>query len=73
MKTIGKIGSVLCSIALWCIILLTALFTFTTLATRDKQSVARLAGYTPLIVQSDSMAPTFNAGDLIVIRKCDTA
>ena len=30
-------------------------------------------GYTPLVVKSDSMAPTFCAGDLIFIKKCDTS
>ena len=52
--------------------LMAALFTFTTLATRDESHVASFAGFTPLSVVSDSMAPTFNAGDLIVIQKCDT-
>ena len=56
---------------LWAVILLAALFAFTTLATRDTNQVASLAGYTPLTVASDSMSPTFRAGDLIIIRKCD--
>ena len=72
MKAFGKIVSILLSILLWVIIFITALFTFTTLATRDDKSVARLAGFTPLIVQSDSMAPTFRADDLILIRACKT-
>lgn len=71
MKAIKNVITVLLSVVLWAIILLMALFTFTTLATRDNQSVARLAGFTPLIVQSDSMAPTFYAGDMIVIRECE--
>lgn len=73
MKAIKNVVTVLLSVVLWAIILLMALFTFTTLATRDDQSVARLAGFTPLIVQSDSMAPTFYAGDLIVIKECETS
>ena len=72
MKVLKKIIAVICSIILWGIILLTALFTFTTLATRNNNQIASLAGYTPLLVQSDSMAPTFAAGDLIIIRSCDT-
>ena len=35
--------------------------------------MASLAGYTPLVVKTDSMAPTFNAGDMIIIRQCDPA
>ena len=61
------------SIVLWAIILLAALFAFTTLATRDQSQVASLAGYTPMVVETDSMAPTFLSGDLIFIKKCDTA
>ena len=70
MKAIKNVITVLLSVVLWAIILLMALFTFTTLATRNENSVARLAGFTPLIVQSDSMAPTFYAGDMIVIKEC---
>lgn len=71
METIKKAIGILLSVLLWAIILVTALFTFTTLATKDKNSVARLAGFTPLIVKSDSMAPVFHAGDLIIIKTCD--
>ena len=73
MKVIRKAIMVLLSVMLWAIMLLMALFTFTTLATRDEQSVGRLAGFTPLTVKSDSMAPTFREGDLIVIRECSPA
>lgn len=73
MKTVKKVLTVAVSILLWGIILLAALFAFTTLATRDNSSVASLAGFTPMTVQTDSMAPTFNAGDLILIQKTDTA
>ena len=73
METVKKVIGVILSVLLWGIILLTALFTFTTLATRDSNSVARLAGYTPLMVQTESMSPTFNAGDLIIIKAYDPA
>ncbi len=71
METVKKVVGVLLSVLLWAIILLTALFTFTTLATKDTKNVSRIAGFTPLVVLSDSMAPTFNAGDLIIIKACD--
>ena len=73
MKAVKRGAMVLFSIALWAVILMAALFAFTTLATKDTNQVASLAGFTPLSVVSDSMAPTFQAGDLIVIRKCDPA
>ena len=73
MKVVKKGITILISIVLWAVILLAALFAFTTLATRDNTNISSLAGYTPMIVQSDSMAPTFYAGDLIFIKKCDTS
>ena len=71
MEVLKKVATVLASLILWAVILLAALFTFTTLATRDVNNVSNLFGYTPLSVQTESMAPTFNAGDLIIIKKVD--
>ncbi len=68
-----KALTVVVSILLWLVILIAALFTFTTLATKNVNNVASLFGYTPLSVQTESMAPFFNAGDLIIIKKCDPA
>ena len=72
MKRVKKIGTVIVSILLWVIILVAALYAFTTMATRDTRKVSSIFGYTPLVVKSDSMAPTFKTGDLIFIKKCDT-
>lgn len=71
MNAVKRGAEVLISVMLWAVILVAALFAFTTLATRDANKVASLAGYTPLTVASDSMSPTFRTGDMIVIRKCD--
>ena len=71
MNAVKRGTEIFISIVLWAVILLAALFAFTTLATKDTNQVASLAGYTPLTVASDSMSPTFRAGDLIIIRKCD--
>ena len=73
MKAVKRGITIVISIILWAVILLAALFAFTTLATRDQNSVASLAGFTPMIVETDSMAPTFCAGDLIFIKKCEPA
>ena len=72
MKTLKRIGTIVISVILWAIILLAALYAFTTMATKDDQSVSRILGYTPMTVESDSMKPTFCKGDLIFIKKCDT-
>ena len=73
MKVLKKTGTIVISVILWGIILVAALYAFTTMATRDNQNVSDIMGYTPLVVKSDSMAPTFRAGDLIFIKKCDTS
>ena len=73
VKGLKKAAGILVSVILWIIILLAALYAFTTMATRNESEVASLMGYTPLVVESNSMSPTFNAGDMIVIQKCDTS
>ncbi len=73
MKKVKKAISILLSVILWGVILLAALFAFTTLATRDTSNVANFMGYTPMIVQSESMSPVFHAKDLIIVKKCDPA
>ena len=70
MNAVKRAANVL-SVILWAVILVAALYAFTTMATRNNQNVSNLFGYTPLVVKSDSMAPTFETGDLIVIKKCD--
>lgn len=66
-----KALTIAASVLLWIIILIAALFAFTTLATQDDMNVANLFGYTPLSVATDSMSPTFKSGDLIIIKTTD--
>ena len=73
MKALKRAGTIVISVILWAIILLAALYAFTTMATKDDQSVASILGYTPMTVETDSMKPTFRSGDLIFIKKCDTS
>lgn len=73
MNTVKKVLTIAVSVLLWAIILLAALFAFTTLATKDANAVANIAGFTPMTVQTESMSPTFRAGDLIMIQKTDPA
>ena len=58
MNAVKRAANVLLSVILWAVILVAALYAFTTMATRDNQNVSNLFGYTPLVVKSDSMAPT---------------
>lgn len=73
MKSVKRLGTIVLSVILWGVILLAALYAFTTMATRDSQHVASIFGYTPMVVESDSMSPTFKKNDLIFIKKCDTS
>lgn len=73
MKVCKRVAAVVISVILWIIILLAALYAFTTMATKDNQHVSNLLGYTPLVVRSDSMVPTFKSGDLIFVKKCNTS
>ena len=73
MQAVKKAASIVLSVIMWIIILVAALYAFTTLATHEDGSVSDIAGFTPLAVQSDSMSPTFRKGDLIFIQKCDTS
>ncbi len=70
-ERVKKVLTVVAGVVLWCVILVAALYAFTTLATKGNGRVADIFGYTPLSVQTDSMSPTFNAGDLIIIKKTD--
>ena len=71
MNSVKKAASIVISVVMWIIILVAALFAFTTLATKDDGSVSNLGGFTPLTVQSESMEPTFGENDLIIIQQCD--
>ena len=73
MKAIKRVGTIIISVLLWLVILVAALYAFTTMATKDNQNVANLFGYTPLVVESNSMSPTFKKNDLIFVKKCDTS
>ena len=73
MKAIKRVGPIIISVLLWLVILVAALYAFTTMATKDNQNVANLFGYTPLVVESNSMSPTFKKDDLIFVKKCDTS
>ena len=67
MNAVKRAANVLLSVILWAVILVAALYAFTTMATRDNQNVSNLFGYTPLVVKSDSKCDpqTLKEGDII--------
>lgn len=44
MKVLKKTGTIVISVLLWLVILVAALYAFTTIATRDNQNVSSLLG-----------------------------
>ena len=44
MKVLKRIGTIVISVLLWVVILVAALYAFTTMASRDNQNVANLFG-----------------------------
>lgn len=65
-----KILGVVLNIVIWLIILLAVFITIITLNTKERK-VADLFGFIPLSVQTDSMKPTINPGDLIITKEYD--
>lgn len=73
MQTAKKVLHVLVNVILWLLIIIIAFFSVVTFSQKGKGGVAKLFGFTPMTVLSDSMAPTFHANDLIIVREGDTA
>ena len=57
MKVLKKTGTIVISVLLWVIILVAALYAFTTMATRDNQNVSDIMGYTPLDFTTSGVYP----------------
>ncbi len=55
----------------WIILAIALLITILVFSSGRNNGVANLFGFIPLSVESDSMKPTFNAGDLIICREVD--
>ena len=66
-----KVLKVIVDILAWVLLILAALITLMVFASERNNGVASLLGFMPMSVQSDSMSPTFNKGDLIVVKKVD--
>ncbi len=55
----------------WIILILAFLVTLVVFSSDKNNGVANLFGYMPMTVESDSMVPTFNKGDLIICKVID--
>ncbi len=55
----------------WVILILAFLVTILVFSSERNDGEANLLGLMPMAVQSDSMSPTFRAGDLIIVKQVD--
>ncbi|MCR5123409.1 MAG: signal peptidase I [Ruminococcus sp.] len=62
---------VIANVLSWVVLILALLITIIVFSSERNNGVANLFGYIPLTVESDSMLPTFEKGDLIFCREVD--
>lgn len=55
----------------WVVLIFAFLITILVFTSESNGGQANLLGLMPMTVQSDSMSPTFNAGDLIIVKQVD--
>ncbi|SHM59439.1 signal peptidase I [Ruminococcus flavefaciens] len=55
----------------WIVLIIALLITIIVFSSDKNNGVANLFGYIPMTVESDSMVPTFNKGDLIICKDID--
>ena len=68
-KALKIIGNVV----LWLIVILALLVTILVFSSSNSGGVPNIFGFIPLTVESQSMSPTFNEGDLIICKQIDDA
>lgn len=66
-KTIKTVINVLA----WILLALALLVTLAVFSSERNNGIAKLLGYMPMSVQSDSMAPTFQQGDMVIVKEID--
>lgn len=65
-----KVLDVLGNVLMWSIIIVGACVTVVSLSTKER-GIANIMGYIPFSIQTASMEPTINTGDLIITKKYD--
>ncbi len=64
-----KVLKVVVDVLAWIILIAAFLITLMIFSSSRNNGIPSLLGVTPMSVQSDSMAPTFKKGDLILVKK----
>ncbi|MBR1663057.1 MAG: signal peptidase I [Ruminococcus sp.] len=66
-----KALSIILNVLAWIILLFALLVTILVFSSSRNGDTAKIFGYIPLTVETDSMKPTFKSGDLIIIKEID--
>jgi signal peptidase len=66
-----KVLKIVFDVIAWAVLILALLVTIIVFSADRNNGVATLLGYIPLTVESDSMKPTFEADDLILVKEID--
>ena len=66
-----KIFKVLANVLAWIILVLALFVTVAVFSSSKHNGITNLFGYMPMSVQSDSMAPTFREGDMVIVKEID--
>lgn len=69
----ARLINVILNLILWLIVIVAAFFSIVTLSAKSNVGVARIFGYTPMPVLSESMRGSFDKGDLIIVKQVDPA
>ena len=64
-----KVLKIVVDVLAWIILIAAFLVTVMIFSTTKNNGIASLFGVMPMSVQSDSMAPTFKTGDMILVKK----
>ncbi len=73
MQGLKKGLHIIVNVLLWVLIVIIAFFAVVTFSRKGSGDVMHIFGYTPMTVLSDSMSPTFQKDDLILVRQGDAA
>lgn len=72
MQGFKRVLHIIINVLLWILIVIIAFFAVVSFSRRGPGKTISVFGYTPMTVLSDSMAPTFHADDLIIVKAGDT-
>lgn len=66
-----KVLKVVINVLLWALLIFALLITIAVFSSEKNNGVSQLFGFMPMSVESPSMVPTFDTGDLIIVKEID--